>query len=330
MASALPQTSAAAASHLVDASPIHATQARRRSSPARAARSSFRTRKRASPSSGVRRSLGTRSERGVGMRTASAFTRWKRVCRGLKPQPTRVVLSAQRVLRVTAGEAADAGKCEVRAASALVAACERAARGPLRRPFPAPARGRGRGEGGAALGAAPRRVVGNGVAFERCGGAGVPGLRPRSSGRRLAAATTRRRRKSWCLRLERAHDHPTRFHRASALQELRRITSVSAGRPLFIPFLRIALDTPETARFSIHGACVRWRDPDSNRGHHDFQSCGLGWPKARNPWKPSGSPPTHVPRRRPLFTSFCTQFRRWRSLISFVADTSNGVAAGPS
>ena len=200
----------------------------------------------------MRRSLGTRSERGVGMRTASAFTRWKRVCRGLKPQPTRVVLSAQRVLRVTAGEAADAGKCEVRAASALVAACERAARGPLRRPFPAPARGRGRGEGGAALGAAPRRVVGNGVAFERCGGAGVPGLRPRSSGRRLAAATTRRRRKSWCLRLERAHDHPTRFHRASALQELRGIASVSAGRPLFIPFLRIAVETPETARSSFH------------------------------------------------------------------------------
>ena len=27
-----------------------------------------------------------------------------------------------------------------------------------------------------------------------------------------------------------------------------------------------------------------WRDPDSNRGHHDFQSCGLGWLEARNPW----------------------------------------------
>jgi len=50
----------------------------------------------------------------------------------------------------------------------------------------------------------------------------------------------------------RAHDHPTRFHRASALQELRGIASVSAGRPLFIPFLRIVLDTPETARSGIH------------------------------------------------------------------------------
>ena len=30
-------------------------------------------------------SLRTRSERGDGMRTASAFTKWKRACRGLKP-----------------------------------------------------------------------------------------------------------------------------------------------------------------------------------------------------------------------------------------------------
>jgi hypothetical protein len=60
-----------------------------------------------------------------------------------------------------------------------------------------------------------------------------------------------------------------------------------------------------------------WRDPDSNRGHHDFQSCGLGWPEARNPWKTSDSPLTRASRRSPLFTRFCTQFRRWRRLISF-------------
>ena len=36
----------------------------------------------------------------------------------------------------------------------------------------------------------------------------------------------------------------------------------------------------------------RWRDPDSNRGHHDFQSSGLSWPEARNPRKTSGSPAT--------------------------------------
>ena len=77
---------------------------------------------------------------------------------------------------------------------------------------PAPASSRPRpvveagGEVGAALCAAPRRAVGNGVVFERCGGAGSrtdghvpPGAKP-------AAATTRLRRKSWCLRFERAHD----------------------------------------------------------------------------------------------------------------------------
>ncbi len=32
------------------------------------------------------------------------------------------------------------------------------------------------------------------------------------------------------------------------------MTSVSVGRPLFIPFLRITRDTPETAGSSIHGA----------------------------------------------------------------------------
>jgi hypothetical protein len=44
---------------------IHATRARRRSSPVPAARSSFRARKRASPSSGVRRSPRTTSSRAV-------------------------------------------------------------------------------------------------------------------------------------------------------------------------------------------------------------------------------------------------------------------------
>src|SRR5215203_7047100 len=76
-------------------------------------------------------------------------------------------------------------------------------------------------------------------------------------------------------------------------------------------------------REAVNPATMRaseWRDPDSNRGHHDFQSCGLGWPEARNPWKPSGWRLIRVPRRSPLFTSFYTQFRRWRRLISFFAD----------
>jgi hypothetical protein len=32
-----------------------------------------------------------------------------------------------------------------------------------------------------------------------------------------------------------------------------------------------------------------WRDPDSNRGHHDFQEVAYRQPPARNPWKSNGS-----------------------------------------
>jgi hypothetical protein len=31
--------------------------------------------------------------------------------------------------------------------------------------------------------------------------------------------------------------------------------------------------TLATCASSVHGRLQRWRDPDSNRGHHDFQSC---------------------------------------------------------
>jgi hypothetical protein len=77
------------------------------------------------------RLLGTTRERADGMRTASAFTKRKRACRGLKPRLMRVVLSA------SSGGAGRRGclcrECEVRAANALVAACERTAKRRARR-----------------------------------------------------------------------------------------------------------------------------------------------------------------------------------------------------
>ena len=104
----------------------------------------------------------------------------------------------------------------------------------------------------------------------------------------------------------------------AGLSSLTRVTPGSQN-PIRYPIATLdepvqKAENPEAMRVS------EWRDPDSNRGHHDFQSCGLGWPEARHPWKSSGSPPTRASRRSPLFTSFRTQFRRWRRLISFFAD----------
>ena len=50
---------------------------------------------------------------------------------------------------------------------------------------------------------------------------------------------------------------------------------------------------------------LRWRDPDSNRGHHDFQSCGAGsevWPICREFLRPGGVSPV------PGFPGFCVRF----------------------
>ena len=43
----------------------------------------------------------------------------------------------------------------------------------------------------------------------------------------------------------------------------------------FHPLLTTWSDTPEERDPASIGPSERWRDPDSNRGHHDFQSCDL-------------------------------------------------------
>src|ERR671926_1277399 len=45
---------------------------------------------------------------------------------------------------------------------------------------------------------------------------------------------------------------------------------VRMARPGLEP---VRMTSPVTGRDAVTG-CV-WRDPDSNRGHHDFQSCAL-------------------------------------------------------
>ena len=59
------------------------------------------------------------------------------------------------------------------------------------------------------------------------------------------------------------------------------------------------------------GLCGRWRDPDSNRGHHDFQSLRRARPRARNPWKTSASAATHTRRRCQEFAGLSARFRGW-------------------
>ena len=92
-------------------------------------------RKGSCPPGSQRRACCGRRAAAVTVRTASAFTKRKRVCRGLKVRLMRVVLSAHP--RVPAAEAVVAGmRSEV--GQRLVAACERAAGSPLRSLFPGP------------------------------------------------------------------------------------------------------------------------------------------------------------------------------------------------
>jgi hypothetical protein len=136
----------------------------------------------------------------------------------------------------------------------------------------AAARGRGRGDGGAALRVAQRLAGPPALAWHF---SGAKGGNPDPT-----EAFLRARHSMW------AHHHycgsrgvfgssehataMTRFHRGLPVQELRGITSVSAGRPLFIPFLSIALDTPETARSSIHRALRAMARPGLEPGTPRF------------------------------------------------------------
>lgn len=53
---------------------------------------------------------------------------------------------------------------------------------------------------------------------------------------------------------------------------LRRIAGSSGGHPLSSPFCACAPTRRKKRDLAAIGRCRVWRDPDSNGGHHDFQS----------------------------------------------------------
>ena len=56
-----------------------------------------------------------------------------------------------------------------------------------------------------------------------------------------------------------------------------------------------------------------WRDPDSNRGHHDFQSCASSGPGRRNPWKSCGFGRDTALTRCSQFADICRRLWEWRA-----------------
>ena len=71
---------------------------------------------------------------------------------------------------------------------------------------------------------------------------------------------------------------PSRFERLALEPKTPRF-------PRVVQEVRVGV-APQNRKSRTHAGFrpSKWRDPDSNRGHHDFQSCDPGWPGARNPW----------------------------------------------
>ena len=81
----------------------------------------------------------------------------------------------------------------------------------------------------------------------------------RSARRSLRSSTRRKRPRSW---------------RRSRVRRFRLIPRTSR-RPRVVQEVRVG-NAPRDRKSRSHAGfrASRWRDPDSNRGHHDFQSCG--------------------------------------------------------
>ena len=47
-------------------------------------------------------------------------------------------------------------------------------------------------------------------------------------------------------------------------------------------FAQIIFQKESPVSDSLTGLCLKWADPDLNRGHQDFQSCRLDFCKVRN------------------------------------------------
>jgi hypothetical protein len=123
--------------------------------------------------------------------------------------------------------------------------------------------------------AAPRRAAGNWRAHSSGAKARDPDRRARFSRRNTRTGDTTIRRKTWCLRFERT---TTPWRTFIAGGQSRSYTGLPAFQPT-VPFSSPFCESRSIRRKQRHpafmGPCKRWRDPDSNRGHHDFQSCAL-------------------------------------------------------
>ena len=98
--------------------------------------------------------------------------------------------------------------------------------------------------------------------------------RPRSARLSLRSSTRRKRPRSW---------------RRSRVRRFRLIPRTSR-QPRVVQEVRVGVAPPtRESRIDAGFRPSEWRDPDSNRGHHDFQAGGPARREARNPWKPSGS-----------------------------------------
>jgi hypothetical protein len=75
------------------------------------------------------------------------------------------------------------------------------------------------------------------------------------------------------------------------------------------------INAPPTRAFSNHAGSrgLRWRDPDSNRGHHDFQSCTSSGPGWRNPWKSCGFGRDAALTRCSQFADIYRRLWEWRT-----------------
>jgi hypothetical protein len=98
--------------------------------------------------------------------------------------------------------------------------------------------------------------------------------------------------------------HRPRSWRRSRVRRFRLIPRTSR-QPLVVQEVRVAVAPRERkSRSNARFQRLRWRDPDSNRGHHDFQSCSPD-ARIRRIWR--GLASSSPPRTCPGFLRFCVR-----------------------
>jgi hypothetical protein len=75
------------------------------------------------------------------------------------------------------------------------------------------------------------------------------------------------------------YTHPTDADQDAATDALKKPFSI---RLLTRPLKSASAALPESSIFWLFAGLFKWRDPDSNRGHHDFQSYSEAFRYAEN------------------------------------------------